>query len=127
MMAAPSSVTRAALAPGAPMVLFHKRIVGGGEDVTLVRRYDVAPDGRFLIKVLNRDAAPITLLQNWSACGVSRDRFTDIRICGGMLFGVPTGLTLLSMLQFSPCCSLFVRKPANWLKNCRTQPRSRCS
>ena len=30
------------------------------------RRYDVAPDGRFLVNtVLNSAAAPITLLQNW--------------------------------------------------------------
>ena len=49
MMAAPITVTGATLAPGAPMVLFRTRIVGGGEDTAQARQYDVAPDGRFLI------------------------------------------------------------------------------
>ena len=49
MMAAPITVTGATLAPGAPVVLFPTRIVGGGVDAQLGRQYDVAPDGRFLI------------------------------------------------------------------------------
>ena len=67
MMAAPINVTGATLAPGEPAVLFHTRIVGGGEDTGLGRQYDVAPDGRFLINtVLDEAGAPITLLQNWN-------------------------------------------------------------
>jgi hypothetical protein len=66
MMAVPITVTGATLAPGAPMVLFPTRIVGGGSDVQLGRNYDVASDGRFLINMeLDSAAAPITLLQNW--------------------------------------------------------------
>lgn len=66
MMAAPITVTGATLAPGAPVVLFPTRIVGGGVDNQLGRQYDVAPDGRFLINTLLDDAAaPITLLMNW--------------------------------------------------------------
>ena len=66
MMAAPITVTGSTLAPGAPIVLFPTRIVGGGVDAQLRRQYDVAPDGRFLINTeLDSDAAPITLLQNW--------------------------------------------------------------
>ena len=67
MMAAPITVTGATLAPGAPMVLFPTRIVGGGEDAAQGRQYDVASDGRFLINTeLDTVAAPITLLQNWN-------------------------------------------------------------
>ena len=66
MMAAPITVIGATLAPGAPVVLFRTRVVGGGEDTAQVRQYDVAPTGRFLINtVLDSAAAPITLLQNW--------------------------------------------------------------
>jgi hypothetical protein len=65
MMAAPITVTGTTLAPGAPVVLFPTRIVGGGADVQVGRNYDVAPDGRFLIATELGSAAPITLLQNW--------------------------------------------------------------
>ena len=65
MMAAPITVTGATLEPGAPVVLFPMRIVGGAE-MFLGRQYDVAPDGRFLINTeLPGDVAPITLIQNW--------------------------------------------------------------
>ena len=67
MMAAPITVTRNSLEPGAPVVLFPTRIYGGGADIQLGRQYDVTADGRFLINtVLNEAAAPITLLQNWN-------------------------------------------------------------
>ena len=68
MMAAPITVTGAALEPGAPVVLFPTRIYGGGvEQVGQGRQYDIAPDGRFLINaVLDSAAAPITLLMNWN-------------------------------------------------------------
>lgn len=66
MMAATITVTGSTLAPGAPVVLFPTRILGGGASSGLGRSYDVAPDGRFLINtVLDVDAAPITLLMNW--------------------------------------------------------------
>ena len=65
MMAAPVSVTGSTLEPGAPVVLFHTRIVGGGVDAQQRRQYDVAPDGRFLINMVSAAAAPITLIQNW--------------------------------------------------------------
>ena len=66
MMAAPITATGATLAPGAPVVLFPTRIVGGGVDLQHGRQYDVAPDGRFIINtVLGDAAAPITLLMNW--------------------------------------------------------------
>jgi hypothetical protein len=56
------------LAPGAPVVLFPTRIVGGGADIGQGRQYDVAPDGRFLIntELLDSADAPITLLMNWN-------------------------------------------------------------
>ena len=67
MMAASITVVGAALEPGAPVVLFPTRILGGGVDTQLGRQYDVAPDGRFLINIeLPGDAAPITLIQNWN-------------------------------------------------------------
>ena len=70
MMAAPITVTGSTLEPGAPVVLFPTRIVGGGVDAQQGRQYDVAPDGRFLINtVLDDAAAPITLLQNWNPEG----------------------------------------------------------
>ena len=66
MMAAPITVTGSTLAPGAPVMLFPTRILGGGASASMGRSYDVAPDGRFLINtVLDVDAAPITLLMNW--------------------------------------------------------------
>jgi hypothetical protein len=67
MMAAPVTVTGTTFAPGAPVLLFPTRIVGGGEDTVTIRQYDVAPDGRFLINTeLDSAAAPITLIQNWT-------------------------------------------------------------
>lgn len=64
MMAAPIAVVGIALEPGAPVMLFPTRIVGGGVVVQIGRQYDVAPDGRFLINTeLPGDAAPITLIQ----------------------------------------------------------------
>ena len=49
------------------MVLFATRIVGGGVDTAIGRRYDGARDGRFLMNTVVEDAtaAPITILQNW--------------------------------------------------------------
>ncbi|MEQ1758560.1 MAG: hypothetical protein ABL986_09595, partial [Vicinamibacterales bacterium] len=65
MMAAPITVVGDTFQPGAPVVLFPTRIVGGGGGQMGVN-YDVAPDGRFLINTeLPGDAAPITLIQNW--------------------------------------------------------------
>jgi len=67
LMAAPITVTGTAVAPGAPVMLFPTRILGGGVDTQNGRQYDVAPDGRFLINTeLPGDVAPITLIQNWS-------------------------------------------------------------
>ncbi len=68
MMAVPIPVSGDTIEPGAPVMLFRTRILGGGADIQLGRQYDVAPDGRFLINtVLDSAAAPITLLMNWSA------------------------------------------------------------
>ncbi len=67
MMTVSLTVVGATLAPGAPVVLFPTRIVGGGVDAQAGRQYDVAPDGRFLINTeLPGDAAPITLIQHWA-------------------------------------------------------------
>lgn len=68
MMAAPIASTGSTFEPGAPVVLFPTRILGGGEDAQQGRQYDVAPDGRFLINTeLDSSAAsPITLLMNWN-------------------------------------------------------------
>ena len=67
MMAAPITESGSTLEPGAPVLLFPTRIVGGGVDLLQGRQYDVAPDGRFLINTeLDSAAAPITLLMNWN-------------------------------------------------------------
>jgi hypothetical protein len=67
MMAVPITVTGARLEPGAPIVLFPTRILGGGVDRGLGPQYDVSPDGRFLINTVLDDApTPITLLMNWN-------------------------------------------------------------
>ena len=50
MVAAPIAITGAAVVPGVPVVLFPTRVVGGGVDAVQARQYDVAPDGRFLIR-----------------------------------------------------------------------------
>ena len=51
MVAAPIAITGAAVVPGVPVVLFPTRVVGGGVDAVQARQYDVAPDGRFLIRL----------------------------------------------------------------------------
>ena len=66
MMAVPIAVTGSTLEPGASVLLFPTRIVGGGGDNQQMQQYDVAPDGRFLINMeLDSAAAPITIIQNW--------------------------------------------------------------
>lgn len=70
MVAVPMAVNGSALEPGAPVVLFPTRIVGGGLEVQQGRQYDVAPDGRFLINtVVEGEVAPITLVLNWNPEG----------------------------------------------------------
>ena len=67
MMAVPITVVGATLDPGASLALFPTHIVGGGVNTQILREYDVAPDGRFLINTeLPGDAVPITLIQNWN-------------------------------------------------------------
>jgi Tol biopolymer transport system component len=67
LMAVPITMKGTALEPGTPVALFQTRIWGGGTNATQGQQYDVAPDGRFLINVVTKDAAaaPITLLLNW--------------------------------------------------------------
>jgi serine/threonine protein kinase/Tol biopolymer transport system component len=68
MMSAPITITGGMVEPGTPVVLFPTHIVGGGVEAQQGRQYDVAPDGRFLINTVPRNAttAPITLLMNWN-------------------------------------------------------------
>ena len=69
LMAAPIASSGTALQPGLPTALFQPRIAEGGAVVIGVRQqYDVAPDGRFLIKVSvdETTAAPITVITNWN-------------------------------------------------------------
>lgn len=67
LMAAPIVVNETAVEPGIPAALFRTRIVfGGASPVGVLRQYDVAPDGRFLINVMADEAAPITVVQNWA-------------------------------------------------------------
>jgi serine/threonine protein kinase len=67
LMVAPITVNGPTIEVGRPAALFRTRILGGGTDITAGMNYDVARDGRFLINtVLDDDAAPITLLQNWT-------------------------------------------------------------
>ena len=58
-MAAAISAQPGSITPGQPVALFTF--------ASNIARYDVARDGRFLVKVDLNDAAlpPITLLQNW--------------------------------------------------------------
>jgi Tol biopolymer transport system component len=66
MVAAPITVIGRTLSAGTPVILFPTRIVGGGQDLTQPRQYDIAPDGRFLINtVMDGAPEPITLIQNW--------------------------------------------------------------
>ena len=70
IMAVPITTTGRTLQAGAPEVLFPTRILGGGADGLHFRQYDVSRDGRFLINtVLDDDASPITLIQNWNPLG----------------------------------------------------------
>jgi Tol biopolymer transport system component len=66
LMAATITVNGSTLEPpGAPVALFQTRIYGGTNS-QVGRQYDVSRDGRFLINsVLEDNAGPITLLQNW--------------------------------------------------------------
>jgi serine/threonine protein kinase len=67
MMGASISVSGGVITVGAPVVLFHTRISGGGTDQNQGPQFDVASDGRFLIvNRLDSGAAPITLLQHWN-------------------------------------------------------------
>jgi hypothetical protein len=67
LMAAPIAASGATVEPGMPVSLFQTRILGGGTVPNLGIYYDVSADGRFLIDtVLEDDASPITLLQNWN-------------------------------------------------------------
>ena len=70
-MAAPISVKDGTATPGAPVVLFQTRIVGGGRAYPIIPQYDVTADGRFLINVRVGDtpASPLTLLWNWKPNG----------------------------------------------------------
>jgi serine/threonine protein kinase/Tol biopolymer transport system component len=65
LMAAPITINGETLEPGAPVPLFQTRILGGGADAPGLQ-YDVSRDGRFLINTILDEAAPITLIQNWS-------------------------------------------------------------
>ena len=48
----------------APRMLAQTRIVG----VALTGfQYDVAPDGRFIVNALSKDAAPLTLVTGWGS------------------------------------------------------------
>ena len=67
LMATPIPTGVGTIEPGTPVALFQTRIYGGGIDPTVGTNYDVSGDGRFLINtVLEDDASPITLLQNWA-------------------------------------------------------------
>ena len=66
-MAAPMRVNGTNVEPGAPVMPFRTRVLGGGADAQLGRQYDVTRDGRYLINRLpDEAAAPITLIQNWN-------------------------------------------------------------
>ena len=67
-MVTPVKLNASTIEQGAPVPLFHTRIVGGGTEVNLGIQFAVSPDGRILINTLLEDvgASPITLLQNWT-------------------------------------------------------------
>jgi hypothetical protein len=67
MKAAPITVTGSMLEPGAPVLLFPTRIVGGGGDNQQTRQYDVPPTGASSSARNESAAAPITLVMNWQA------------------------------------------------------------
>ena len=66
-MATPITETRSTVVPGTPVALFQTNVLGGGNESTQGRQYDVAPDDRFMInRVLDSAVAPITLILNWN-------------------------------------------------------------
>ncbi len=70
MMAARMTASMGALEPGAAAALFRTSLFNGRAfpGPNAARRYDIAPDGRFLLlsDVASADAGtPITLVQHW--------------------------------------------------------------
>ena len=68
-MAVTIGVKSDALEVGKPIALFQPHILGGGANMIGRNQQDhVAPDGRFLINVLNDEAlnSPLTILLNWN-------------------------------------------------------------
>ncbi len=69
LMAVTIGVKNDALEVGKPIALFQTHVLGGGANmIGRNQQYDVAPDGRFLINVLNDEAlnSPLTILLNWN-------------------------------------------------------------
>ena len=68
MMAVPLKTDRTFEA-GTPIPLFETQLTVTRTSPTKDRRYDIAPDGRFLIAapVGNKESAPITAVVNWTA------------------------------------------------------------
>jgi hypothetical protein len=69
LMAVPIGVKSDALEVGKPVALFQPHVLGGGANmIGRNQQYDVAPDGRFLVNVLNDEAlnSPLTILLNWN-------------------------------------------------------------
>jgi len=54
----------AAATASAPRLLAQTRIVGAA---FVGHKYDVAPDGRFIVSVTANDAAPLTLMSGWTS------------------------------------------------------------
>jgi eukaryotic-like serine/threonine-protein kinase len=72
LMAVTIGVKNDALEVGRPGALFQTHILGGGTNmVGRNQQYDVAPDGRFLINVLNNEplSSSLTMLLNWNPQG----------------------------------------------------------
>jgi hypothetical protein len=72
LMAAPIAARGSVPDVGTPVALFQTRILGGGANmIGRNQQYDVAPDGRFLINVLNDEAlsSSLTMLLNWNPQG----------------------------------------------------------
>jgi Tol biopolymer transport system component len=72
LMAVTIGVKNDALEVGRPGALFQTHILGGGTNmVGRNQQYDVAPDGRFLINVLNDEplSSSLTMLLNWNPQG----------------------------------------------------------
>ena len=70
LMAWPIAVSGATLEPGRPVALFRTRIVGGGRDANIGMNYDIARDGRFLIR-RSQKARPL-LPSRCSSTGVPK-------------------------------------------------------